>query len=118
MLCNFLVGTLQCFKKISKHQNIKKLPSKVAYFIDQFFLLLPTSPKPAQISISVPKKLLTAQLMYNDFRPDNFKLNNLSRTLLNLLFCAPHDMIVGVQNYGSGFLAKLRVPSIYKVVLA
>ena len=37
------------------HENIKKLPSKVAYFTAQSkFSVLPTGPKSAQISYSVP----------------------------------------------------------------
>ena len=47
-------------------ENMKKPPSKVAHNQPQFFFsLLPTGPKPAQISISV--QLLTARLIYNDF---------------------------------------------------
>ena len=51
------------------HENMEKLPSKVAHNRSNFFFQYcqPTGPKPAQISNSVPWKLLTARLMYNDF---------------------------------------------------
>jgi hypothetical protein len=42
-------------KTFSGYENIKKPTSKVAYSRPQFFFsVLPTGPKPAQISISVP----------------------------------------------------------------
>ena len=44
---------------------MKNRPQKL--LSPNFFSVLPSGPKPAQISISVPSKLLTAQLMYNDF---------------------------------------------------
>ena len=49
-------------------ENMKKLPSKVAHNWPKFFFsVLPTGPKPAQITFSVPEKCLLARLLYNDF---------------------------------------------------
>ena len=55
-LCNFL--ELQCFFKKMKivfaNENIEKQPSKFAHNQAKFyFSVLPTGPKPAQISISI-----------------------------------------------------------------
>jgi hypothetical protein len=53
ILYDFLVQTVQ-------RSNAHDQPNFI-------FSVLPTGPKPAQISIYVPSKLLTIQLMYNDF---------------------------------------------------
>ena len=47
------------FKKKIANENIEKLPSKVAHNRPNFFSVLPTGLKPAQISLSV--------LLYNEF---------------------------------------------------
>jgi hypothetical protein len=49
------VRKLQYFKKeiFFAHENIEKLPSKVAYN-KPIFTVMPTGQKPAQISISIP----------------------------------------------------------------
>ena len=61
ILCNFLVWKLQCFQFFLFYfQNLKK-------FIIGLIFLLPISPYPAQISISVPWKLITAWLRYTEF---------------------------------------------------
>ena len=41
------------FQLFFAHENMKKTPSKVAHNLPKFSVL-PTGPKPAQISISVP----------------------------------------------------------------
>ena len=47
---------------------MKQPPSKVAHNLPKpFFSVLPIGPNPAQISIPVPKKSPTAELLYNDF---------------------------------------------------
>ena len=54
ILGNLLVQTLKYFLK-NANENMKKTPSKVAHnWPPIFFSVLPTGPKPAQISISVP----------------------------------------------------------------
>jgi hypothetical protein len=60
ILCNFIVRTLQNFRKNVNFfknfasENMKKPPSKVAHNWPNFFSVLLTGPKPAQISFSVP----------------------------------------------------------------
>ena len=71
-LCNFLMRTQGIFKNNSNlffgHENMKKLPSKVAHnWSKSFFSVLPTRPKPAQLLVCFPKKCLPARLLYNDF---------------------------------------------------
>ena len=52
----FSVNAAIFFKKKEKiaHETMKKTPLKVAHNRPKFFFVLPTGPKPAQISISVP----------------------------------------------------------------
>ena len=64
MRFGLILGWLAIMKKINlplKHRKnaLKGCPN--------FFSVLPTSPKSAQISYSVPKKWLPARLLYNDF---------------------------------------------------
>jgi hypothetical protein len=59
ILCTGLVRTLQYFQNIFDffaHENIKNRPQKLL-IIGPSFSVLPTGPKPAQISIYFPKKI-------------------------------------------------------------
>ena len=55
------------FLKNIAHDNMKSCPQKLLEIGTNFFSALPIGSKPAQISIFVPCKLLTVELMYNDF---------------------------------------------------
>ena len=59
---------------------MKKPPSKIAHNQPKmFFSVLRSCLKPAQSSISIPLKLLTAQLMYTDFAHDSGHVSNFER---------------------------------------
>ena len=64
--CEYLAYFLPKIKFYKR--NIMQLSSKVAQNQPiMFFSVLPTGPKSAQISYSVPLKWLPARLLYNDF---------------------------------------------------
>ena len=81
-------------------ENMKKLTSKVAHNWPNFFSAVPTVPKPAQISISVPQKMLTLRLMYNDFftrlKDCRLKIWMAGMTSLRTIFTlAAHQKLLG-----------------------
>ena len=56
------------FEILFAHENMKKPPSEsCSQSSPIFFSVSPIGPKPAQIWISVSKKLFTSRLMQNDF---------------------------------------------------
>ena len=74
-------------------ENMKKPSSKVAHnWPKLFFSVLPIGPKPAQITFSVPKKCLPAQLLYNDFG------DQLSMTNGDNIFLCESEMVSNLRN--------------------
>ena len=69
MLCNFLMQTLQYLKRRKKNarENMKKRPQKLLIIGPFFFQFCQPAQNQPKFQFLFHKKLLTTQLMYNDF---------------------------------------------------